>query len=118
MTVVQLILLFLIGFTGTRVLLRLKEGKLAAGAFLFWIVVWGGAFVVVLFPTFTTKAAQILGVGRGADAVTYLSIVVLFYLVFRTNVELENVRHEITELVRQIALSRTAKRRPNFRLKR
>lgn len=104
-SVIQLVLLLIIIFTGSRAFFRLREGNLELGAFIFWLLVWMGGTVVILFPAFTTKLANQFGIGRGADAITYVSIIVLFYLIFRLHVALEDVRHEISELVRQIALS-------------
>ena len=58
----------------------------------------------MLYPNFTTWLANKIGIGRGADAVIYLSLAIIFYLVYRTNVFVENIRQEITELSRKIAL--------------
>lgn len=101
----QLTLILLIVFTFTRVLLRMKEGTLEFGAFIFWVSVWLCALIIVIWPGTASRIATTIGVGRGADAVVYISLVVLFYLIFRTNVALENIRHELTELVRQLALN-------------
>ncbi|MDP3724821.1 MAG: DUF2304 family protein [bacterium] len=91
-------------FALSRVLLRLRDGTLSFGFFLFWIVIFSLAFVAVLSPDSTTKVANFLGIGRGVDVVLYASIFLLFYLVFRLYVMMEGVRHEVSELVRQIAL--------------
>lgn len=72
--------------------------------FLFWTVVWALAFVAVLKPGLTTTLARQFGIGRGVDAIVYISIVVLFYLNFRQQVTIENLRHDITKLTRKIAL--------------
>lgn len=103
-------LLFLI-FAFTRVWLRAKEGSIGWGMFVFWVMIWSLALVAVLKPGLTTLVANRLGIGRGTDAAVYISIVMLFYLSFRTNVMIENLRHEITKLTREIAL--TPKQRKN-----
>lgn len=92
-------------FAFTRVWLRMREGSIGIGMFIFWIVVWGLALVAVIKPGVTTTIANRLGIGRGVDAALYISIVLLFYLNFRSNVMMENLRHEITKLTREIALS-------------
>jgi len=38
--------------------------------------------------------------------VVYASILLMFYLIFRTNILLENLRHDLTELVRKLALKK------------
>jgi len=107
---IQVFLLLFIIFAFTRVWLRFREGTITIQAFLFWSGIWGLAALGILNPQFTTRIARLLGIGRGADVVIYASLVLLFYLVYRTNVMLENVRHEITELVRKLALKKEKNR--------
>ncbi len=107
---IQIILILFLFFALSRVVLRLKDGGITFGAFLFWLVLWVLAIVTVLRPSFTTFLARKIGIGRGADAVLYLSIAILFYLIFRTNVIIENLRQEITRLTRKIALKEKEKK--------
>jgi len=101
---IQLILSLFLLFAVSRVYLRFKEGTINLGTFLFWIGIWILAFFSIFHPDFTSYWAQLLGVGRGADVLIYISIALLFYLIFRTNVMIENLREEISRLVREIAL--------------
>lgn len=101
---VQLILAFFLFFAVSRAYLRFKEGTIKFGAFLFWIGLWLLALFSIFYPDFTTYWAQLLGIGRGVDAILYISIALLFYLIFRTNVMIENLREEISRLTREIAL--------------
>lgn len=105
---IQLILVGFLLFAISRVYLRAREGTLKLGEILFWGSLFAIAIFGVIDPNFTNYVANILGIGRGADVVVYISIVLLFYLIFRTNVMLENIRHEITKLVREIALQNDA----------
>ena len=77
---------------------------------MLWSVVWLTALIVVLSPPTTSKMANFLGIGRGVDFVLYVSLAILFYLVFRLYVMIEDLRHEITYLVRQIALQNPSKK--------
>ena len=108
---IQVILLIFLAFAVSRVFLRLREGSLAFGAFLFWLAVWTLAGFAVIEPEFTTYLAAKIGIQRGTDLVIYLSLFLLFYLVFRTNVLIENLKEEITQLVREIALRNNKKRK-------
>jgi len=101
---IQILLLVFLLFAISRVYLRAREGALRFGEILFWASIFALAIVGVVDPKFTNFLAVQLGIGRGVDLVLYLSIVLLFYLIFRTNVMLEDTRHEITKLVRKIAL--------------
>ncbi len=80
-------------------------------SFIFWSGVFFTAVIGILNPSLTSKLAFFFGIGRGADIVVYLSIALLFYLVFRLSIALEDVRHEITELVRKLTLSEGFKER-------
>jgi hypothetical protein len=101
---IQIVLGIFLVFAVTRVLLRLKDGALTFNSFLFWLSLWVLAGLGLFRPELTSVVAQKLGIGRGSDAVVYASILVLFYLIFRTNILLENLRHDLTKLVRDLAL--------------
>jgi hypothetical protein len=102
---IQLVAMVFLIFAFSRVWLRAREGSIGRGMFLFWILVWLLLLVVVVKPELSTQLARKLGIGRGVDVALYISIVTLFYLNFRSNVMIENLRHEITRLTRIIALS-------------
>jgi small membrane protein len=88
----------------SRLWLRFKEGKVRFTELLFWSFVWLTASVAVLFPGVLTSFANLLGVGRGADLLIYFSIIVLFYLIFRLNIMVENLQNDISKVVREVAL--------------
>ncbi len=71
--------------------------------FLGWSLFWVVVLVVLWQPALTDRLASLLQVGRGADAIFYLSLIAIFYLLFRVFVVLERIRREITELTRAIA---------------
>jgi len=101
---IQIVLSLFLIFAVTRVVLRLKDGAFTLKSFLFWFAVFVLAIIGVIKPEITTIMAKKLGIGRGTDAVIYASILLIFYLIFRTNVMLENLRHDLTKLVRDLAI--------------
>jgi len=101
---IQIILSLFIFFAVSRVFLRFREGSISAHSFLFWVLLFVLATVGVFNPKLTTEVAKFLGIGRGSDVVIYFSIIFLFYLIFRTNVLIENLHHEITKIIREIAI--------------
>ena len=103
---VQIIFGAFLLFAVSPVLLRLKDGTLALNNFIFWTGLFVVALIGVVKPELTTLLAQKLGINRGSDIVVYASILLLFYLIFRTNILLENLRHDLTELVRKLALKK------------
>ncbi|MFC1711804.1 DUF2304 family protein [Patescibacteria group bacterium] len=108
---IQIILLIFLVFAISRVVLRMREGSLAVGAFLFWLAIFILAGFAVIDPEFTTFIALKIGIKRGTDVVIYLSLSLLFYLIFRMNIIIENLRQEITKLTREIALKNSSKKK-------
>lgn len=106
---IQAILMIFVLFAVSRAFLRLKDGSLSFGAFLFWSLVWLAAGTIIINPYWTTYIAKQIGIQRGTDVVIYLSIALLFYLIFRTNILIENLREEITKLTRIITLKNAQK---------
>ena len=72
--------------------------------FLFWVLVWLGTASIIIVPEATSFVAHLLGIGRGADLIIYLSLLISFYLIFRLYVALARLEQAITALVRAIAL--------------
>ncbi len=91
-------------FAFTRAFLQFKKGALTIAWLLFWLVFWVLVALVAFLPQTTDVLARLVGVGRGADVVIYLSLIVLFYLVFRIYIKIEHVESGITRLVRSRAL--------------
>lgn len=108
---IQIIFSLFLLFAVSRVFLRAREGNITLGSFIFWVGLWILAGFSIVKPEFTTFLAKKVGIGRGTDAVIYLSLVLLFYLIFRTNVMIEDLKHEISKLTTLIALKEEKKRK-------
>ena len=115
LTSIQILLIAFIVFALSRVILRSRERILSAKTTFFWVFIWLAALVGILLPATTTRIAEFFGVGRGVDVIVYISLSLLFYLVFRIYVMIEDLRHEVSHIVRQIALGNV--RRKNRTLK-
>src|SRR4030042_4223884 len=118
LTTIQIVLVAFILFATSRVLLRIKEKVISNKAGFFWILVWLAAMIGVILPDTTTRLASYFGVGRGVDVIVYISLALLFYLVFRIYVMIEDIRHEITFLIRQLALQNSSRSPTKSRQKR
>lgn len=103
-SITQIALFIFLLFALSRVILRYKSNEVSWRGLIFWGTLFSSAMIVALFPDISTGVAKTLGIGRGADAVVYTSIVLLFYLVFRLYVFIQDIHFEITELVKQLAL--------------
>jgi hypothetical protein len=69
-----------------------------------WTVVWVAAAAVICLPSIASFFADLVGIGRGVDLVVYISVFVLFLLVFHLHVVHDRIEKSITELVRYDAL--------------
>ena len=108
---IQFLLGIFLLFALSRVVVQVRNAKLSIGAFLFWTALFIFALAGVLEPELTSHVARFLGIGRGTDVVLYGSIALLFYLIFRLSIALEDTRREISELVRKIALQERSSRK-------
>jgi hypothetical protein len=104
MLLIQLLIIAFAGFAIWRTAARFREGALGRAALIGWLLFWLAVIIAVAQPRATSWFATLLGVGRGVDVAIYISIVVLFYLVFRIFLCLEKIEHEITLLVRKMGL--------------
>jgi len=110
-TLIQIIVVAFAIFALSRAVLRFKDRKISALSFSLWSILWVAAVVVILLPGTSFFFANILGIQRGADFVVYVSIITLFYLMFRLYVKINAVEKNITKLVREVAIERGKKKR-------
>ncbi len=103
-----LIVLFSLVAIASIFVRRQKDG-LGIRATLFWILFWLAVDTVVLFPNSTTVLANTLGIGRGSDLIIYLSILLIFLILFRLNVKIENINRQVTKVTRSNALEKIKK---------
>lgn len=87
-----------------RAFVLFKGRKITFGWLVFWLVILLGIAVVSFTPWVADIISKPLGVERGIDLIVYLSILLLFYLVFRLLMKIEKAEHELTRVVRAVAL--------------
>ena len=104
MSIIQIIFSVFALFAISRTIVQFRKGGLTLAWLLFWVVFWLAVGVVVVLPKTTDILANIVGVGRGADFIIYISIIGLFFLVFKMFAKIESVEQEITRLVRKLAI--------------
>jgi len=104
MSVFQLVtiplLVLLLGVTAAGVVRR----RLAPRAGIGWMLLWTASVVAIGKPELLVVIARILGIGRGADLVLYLSIIFVFVAVFLIYLRFKRLDDQITKLTRRIAI--------------
>jgi len=68
--------------------------------------------VAVMAPETTDDVARFVGVGRGADLVTYLAIIVVFFVLVHYYSKFVELQRKLTELAREIAIMRAESKPP------
>ena len=101
---IQLLLLTFILFALVKVILKYRDREMRTPQLLFWILVWVGAAVIISHPDTSTFLADLVGIGRGADLILYVSFLIVFYLIFRIHLMLNRLEQDITQIVSGIAL--------------
>lgn len=105
----QILFSFFALFAIVNVLKKKKEGLLGPKGLIFWLTFWILAIILVFYPNSTTTIANYFGIGRGSDLLMYVSLVVIFYVLFRLNVKLESIGRSLTKIIRQDALKNVDK---------
>lgn len=99
------IILLLVSLIGIALgFYRYKNDSFSNSVFALWTIVWIIIIIVTLFPTLTTQFANFFGLGRGLDSVYIVSILFLFYIVFKLYNKIEQQKKRINELVSQLTL--------------
>jgi len=88
-----------------------QQGKISIAGFLVWFILWLAVLIAFWQPETTTYLANWLGIGRGADLVLYVSVLVIFYLLFKIFVKLNKIDDNITKIVRKDAIKNARDKR-------
>lgn len=111
MNIIQILIILFVLFAWSRAFLRLRGKNISIGEFSFWSLLWIAVIIIALFPNIIVGLSIMLGVGRAVDLLIYISIIVLFYLMFRLYVKMDVQAKETTKLVREIAIKNAKKKR-------
>ena len=104
MTPIQFILVGISVLALIRTCKRFLQRRIAWNALLFWILVWGSITLIALNPDITSRLATMVGVGRGADLMLYIGMIILFSLVFYLMVKVDQLDQDISKIVTALAL--------------
>jgi len=101
----QTIALIIIAFFISRLYWQKKKNHIGANEFLFWLIFWLLAAVIIVSLKLIDRLVSELGfTGSGIEVLLYLSVVMLFYFVFRLRLKLEKIEKDITKVVKHIAV--------------
>jgi len=101
---IQIVIIIFICFVLAKLFFKLKDKEISSREALSWSIFWIIVFAAALWPKNLDRLAQFFGVYRGVDLAIYLSIIILFYLVFRILTKLTKIERNIIKIVREISL--------------
>ncbi len=81
---------------------RRKTVRLAE--LVFWLLVWSGFALVVLFPGSTSVFLEGLHVNRTLDLMLIVGFMLVWVVLFANHLQTRRLRNRLQELVRQTAL--------------
>lgn len=104
--IIKVVIILFVLFVLFRTFLRFKQKDITGRELSIWTIFWLLVAGATIAPQQTDIIAQAVGVGRGADLLVYLSIITLFFLVFKVIVKLEKIDKDVTSVVRNTAINK------------
>jgi hypothetical protein len=108
MTLFQAIVLSLFLFLAVLTLGAGLRGTIRKRIVTFWLLLWGSGAVTMIWPQTTVVVAHRLGIGRGADLLLYLSVLVMLAGFFYVYTRFRRLDRQLTLLVRRLAIEHPA----------
>ncbi len=102
----QLIALIIILFFLSRLFIQKKKSNINNFEFNFWASFWFLAALAIIFLKQIDIFVSKLGFSStGINFLLYLATMVLFYLIFKLRLRLNNLENKLTKLTRSIAIN-------------
>ena len=101
---IQFIIILFSLFAISRLKNKLKVKEIDIKEFYLWLLFWVIIIIATVWFRKTDIIAKFFGVEKGADLAVYISIIVLFYLLFKLIVKIKKIERDITKITREIAI--------------
>lgn len=98
-------ILLLLGLAAIAWLVFLRRNRLPFHIVTVFLLIGAGGIAVV-FPEIANDIAHFVGVGRGADLITYIAIVVAMFVLLHYYTKFVELQQQVTALTRELALLR------------
>ena len=99
-------ILLIVGLAATGWLIFLRRNRLPIPIMTVFLLLAAGGIAVV-FPELTQRVAELVGVGRGTDLVTYIAIVMVMFVLLHYYTKFVELQRQVTDLTREIAILKT-----------
>ncbi len=104
---IQLLITLFIVFALLRLWQKFKKKEIGIQEFFGWLFFWFLVLGGTIWFRKTDIIANFLGVEKGADLAVYVSVLILFYLVFKILVKIDRLEKDITKIIRELSLRDT-----------
>jgi hypothetical protein len=106
MTLIQVILVIAVIIL---LLLYLKLFRNTLLQRILFVFVFVAGIVAVIFPELTNRIANFVGVGRGADLLLYLMVIIFYFAFIVLYRKLNKIQDRQTEIIREISIQNAIK---------
>lgn len=98
-------ILLLAGLASIGWLVFLRRNKMPFHIVTVFVLLAAGV-AAIIFPELTSDVARLVGVGRGADLITYISLVAVLFVLVHYYGKFVELQRNVTQLAREIAILR------------
>lgn len=105
MIILKIIITIFLLFAIIKLIKQKNKSQISWTTFLIWFLIWVAIGIVFWRPEITTQLANSFGIGRGSDFIIYISIIVIFYQLFRIYSHIEKIETNITKITRHVAIN-------------
>jgi hypothetical protein len=87
-----------------------RKKKIGSNEFIFWLVFWLIGALAIVFIRQIDRLVGMLGFsGAGINFLLYITVLILFYMVFKLRLVIAKLDANLTEIARKIALTEDKK---------
>ncbi len=102
----QIIALIVIAFFLGRLFWQKHKQQLAKTEMIFWLIFWVIAATAIIFIKWIDEFIAGLGFSsKGIDVLFYIGVILLFYLVFKVRLKIENIEKNLTKITKEMAIN-------------
>lgn len=93
-----------------RTVLQYQAKRRTLRGLIIWVGFWVSLAIFALIPNAVSRElAQVLGIKDNVNAIIFIGLGILFFLIFSLSSTVDRLERQLTELVREIAKDRPKK---------
>ncbi len=81
--------------------MQLQREKLTLHQAIMWWIVWIGVICISIFSQYVLQFIKYLGLSNPIDSIVYISILVIFIILYRQQIKQELLNRQITRIIRE-----------------